>query len=253
MERAGKTFGWPRRYGLRGLAIFATLTCVSVLLYGQAPKDKSGVKPNVISLPSGAGSIEGLGESFEPQMNTGGSDYGISIAVPPGRVGLVPSVRVGYNSYSGNGLSGLGWTLDFPSIKRQTDKGFPEYNSTDTFIYGGEELVPLNNPGKDWRCENEREFRRLRQVDSNDDGLIDSWEVTERNGTRRTFGRFRGQNNRWSVIENSSSAAGILIKRTVGFWTAPPICTATESSTNTIMEMGSSTRGAFPTMSWEQL
>jgi hypothetical protein len=49
--------------------------------FAQSPPDKSGVRPSVISLPTGAGSIEGLGESFEPQLNTGGSSYGIAIAV----------------------------------------------------------------------------------------------------------------------------------------------------------------------------
>ena len=37
--------------------------------------EKSGVKPQVISLPSGPGSIEGLGPSFEPQLNTGTAAY----------------------------------------------------------------------------------------------------------------------------------------------------------------------------------
>ncbi len=36
---------------------------ISNLTY--AGVDKSGVKPSVLSLPSGPGSIEGLGESFE--------------------------------------------------------------------------------------------------------------------------------------------------------------------------------------------
>jgi RHS repeat-associated protein len=170
--------------------------------FAQSPPDKSGVRPSVISLPTGAGSIEGLGESFEPQLNTGGSSYGIAIAVVPGRANLTPKLRLGYDSYAGNGLAGIGWSLDLPSIKRQTDKGFPEYDSGDTFIFGGEELVPLNNTGGDWRVENEREFKRLRQIDSDADGLVDAWEVTDRDGTRHTFGRHRGQGGRWSVVEN---------------------------------------------------
>src|SRR5262249_15181412 len=130
----------------------------------QSFSDKSGVKASVISLLTGAGSIEGLGESFEPQLNTGGSSYGVTIAVVPGRAGLTPSVRLAYDSFTGNGLAGIGWSFELPSIKRQTDKGFPEYDSGDTFVFQGEELVPLNNA--DWRCENDREFKRLRQIDS---------------------------------------------------------------------------------------
>jgi RHS repeat-associated protein len=180
----------------------------------QVPPDKSGVKASVLSLPTGAGSIEGLGESFEPQLNTGGSTYGVTIALPPGRAGLLPSVRLDYNSYTGNGICGIGWSLEFPSIKRQTDKGFPEYDSMDSFVHQGEELVPLNNPERDWRCENERDFSRFRIIDSDADGSPDAWEMTDRNGTTHTFGRFRGQNNRWSVVEHPEKGAAGAIERT---------------------------------------
>ena len=118
------------RLSLWCLLIVAVASCRSAL--AQSPPDKSGVRPSVISLPTGAGSIEGLGESFEPQLNTGGTSYGITITVVPGRASLTPSLRLGYDSYGGNGLAGLGWSLDLPSIKRQTDKGFPEYDSGDT-------------------------------------------------------------------------------------------------------------------------
>src|SRR3954462_7497008 len=104
---------------------------LSLVAAFAAPPDKSGVKPSAISLPSGAGSIEGLGESFEPQLNTGSSSYGISINVPPGRAGLAPKIHLGYNSGLGNSILGLGWSLDFPAIKRQTDKGFPTYTGKD--------------------------------------------------------------------------------------------------------------------------
>ncbi len=202
----------PKRIGL-GL-LFACLFFASGVVTRSAPPDKSGVKPSVLSLPSGAGSIEGLGESFEPQLNTGGSSYGVSVSLPPGRAGLAPSIRLSYNSYSGNGICGIGWSLEFMAVKRQTDKGFPEYDSGDTFVFAGEELVPLNNAGQDWRCENERDFQRLRRIDSDSDGAPDAWEVTERNGTKHTLGRFRGQNNRWSVVEHPEKAAAPAFDRT---------------------------------------
>jgi RHS repeat-associated protein len=185
-------------------ALLALMGCLGLAMSGwaQSPPDKSGVRPSVLSLPTGAGSIEGLGESFEPQLNTGGASYGVAITVPPGRAGLTPSVRLSYNSFAGNGVCGIGWSFEFMSLQRQTDKGFPEYNDGDTFLFEGEELVPLDNAERDWRCENERNFQRLRRIDSNGDGIPDAWEVTERNGTRHTLGRFRGQNQRWSVVEH---------------------------------------------------
>lgn len=48
--------------------IIATIIFLSLATFCFAGVDKSGVKPSVLSLPSGPGSIEGLGESFEPQL-----------------------------------------------------------------------------------------------------------------------------------------------------------------------------------------
>src|ERR1041385_7090376 len=96
--------GGTNEFAMNKGAITFLFTLIVALVFQSAllaaPPDKSGVKPSVISLPSGAGSIEGLGESFEPQLNTGGSTYGVSIALPPGRAGLTPSVRLDYNSYA---------------------------------------------------------------------------------------------------------------------------------------------------------
>lgn len=185
---------------LRRLAISLLFSSLHLPPSGAAPPDKSGVKANVISLPSGPGSIEGLGESFEPQLNTGTSSYGVGIALPPGRAGLQPKVRLSYNSGQGNGLAGLGWSLDFSCIKRQTDKGFPGYGQTDTFVFQGEELVPLNNADRDWRCENESGFQRFRQIDTNADLVPDAWEMRDRDGTRHLFGQYRGEGARWSAV-----------------------------------------------------
>ena len=182
-----------------GIFILACLFHRTPALFAQTP-DKSGTKPSVISLPKGAGSIEGLGESFQPQLNTGSSSYGVSIAVPPGRAGLQPKVHLGYNSNLGNSFMGLGWSFEVPCIRRQTDKGFPSYTAGDTFLFGGEELVPLSNPDHDWRCENETGFERLRQIDTNGDSVPDAWEVTDRDGVRHIYGQYRGAANRWSVV-----------------------------------------------------
>src|SRR5438094_4325392 len=74
-------------------------------------EDKSGVKPQVLSLPSGPGSIEGLGESFEPQLNTGEASYQVKLVVPPGRNRHQPELTIQYSSSAGNGHFGIGWNL----------------------------------------------------------------------------------------------------------------------------------------------
>ena len=129
-----------------------------------AAENKSGVAPNVISLPSGPGSIEGLGDSFEPNLNSGAASYRLAVEVPPGRGGFTPELALQYSSGNPNGTLGVGWELNTPFVQRQTEKGLPhytlwpdgdgvdndkdgdvdEYDEFDPVIYSSkEELVPV--------------------------------------------------------------------------------------------------------------
>src|ERR1051326_689564 len=94
------------------LAVFMLLTGL-----GRAV-DKSGVSPNAISLPKGPGSIEGLGESFQPSLNTGTAKDGIGLKLPPGVGGHAPRLDLSYEGGGGNGPLGFGWNLSLHS--RQT-------------------------------------------------------------------------------------------------------------------------------------
>src|SRR5688572_23707684 len=84
--------------------------------------DKSGVSPTTISVPKGPGSIEGLGESFQPTLNTGTAKYRLGLKLSPGVAGHQPSLSLMYESGGGNGPLGYGWTLPLPYIQRRTDK-----------------------------------------------------------------------------------------------------------------------------------
>ena len=70
----------------------------------------------------------------------------VPIATSPGRSGFGPQLSLSYDSGSGNGPFGFGWSLSLPSITRKTDKGLPRYddaNESDVFILSGaEDLVP---------------------------------------------------------------------------------------------------------------
>lgn len=147
--------------------------------------DKSGVSPQVISLPSGPGAVEGLGESFEPQLNTGSGHYALPFKLPPGRAGFTPAAGLIYDSGNGNGSVGFGWRLTEQYVKRQSDKGLPQYGNAakpDTYINeSGEELVRVqggeNDPIQHFRLKNEGEFKRYTYF-KNDD----RWQVTDRAG-----------------------------------------------------------------------
>ena len=164
----------------------------------QTVPDKSGVKPTVLSLPSGPGSMEGLGKSFQADLNTGTATYGVALRLPRGAAEFAPALTLAYNSGAGNGPLGRGWTLAGPlAIERQTEKGFPRYRGTnaagdvgDIFVLGGEELVELSDGA--YRLENDESFRRFSPVAGGAGGAVDSWLVEDRDGTRHWLGRYGG-------------------------------------------------------------
>jgi hypothetical protein len=106
--------------------------------------------PPSISLPKGGGAIRGIGEKFAANPVTGTGTWSLPLATSPGRSGFGPSLALGYDSGSGNGPFGVGWSLSSPAITRKTDKGLPRYQDEyqdepeDTFILSGaEDLVPV--------------------------------------------------------------------------------------------------------------
>src|SRR5215213_2313798 len=111
------------RVHLRYLSVLSAACCLT----SSFAADKSAVGPSAISLPKGPGSIEGLGESFQPSLNTGTAKYGVGMQVPPGTAGQTPGVGLSYEGGGGNGPLGIGWTLPHAYVQVRTDKGSPTY------------------------------------------------------------------------------------------------------------------------------
>src|SRR5690348_6697835 len=116
-----------------------------------APESKSGTSfltsPPAVSLPRGGGAIRGIGEKFGANPVTGTGSMSVPIATSPGRSGFGPQFSLSYDSGSGNGPFGFGWSLSLPAITRKTEKGLPRYldsQESDVFILSGaEDLVPV--------------------------------------------------------------------------------------------------------------
>lgn len=100
-----------------------------------------------VTLPKGGGAIRGMGEKFAANPVTGTGSMSVPIFTSPGRSGFGPQLSLSYDSGSGNGPFGFGWSLSLPSITRKTDKGLPRYRDaeeSDEFILSGaEDLVPV--------------------------------------------------------------------------------------------------------------
>jgi RHS repeat-associated protein len=113
--------------------------------------DKTGVSAQAISIPKGAGSLQGMEESFSAQLSTGIATFSIPFALPKARGGAQPSLGLSYSSAGGLGEAGQGWSVGVPFIARQTDRGIPRYDdrstwhaNQDRFVFnGGQELVPI--------------------------------------------------------------------------------------------------------------
>ena len=99
-----------------------------------------------LNLPKGGGAIRGIGEKFAANPVTGTGSLNVPLYASPGRSGVGPQLSLSYNSGSGNGPFGFGWSLALPEITRKTDKSLPQYQDaqeSDTFILSGvEDLVP---------------------------------------------------------------------------------------------------------------
>src|SRR5438270_11363227 len=107
----------------------------------------SAVAVPTVTLPKGGGAIRGLGEKFGVNLASGTGSMSVPIATSPGRSGFGPQLSLSYDSGSGNGPFGFGWSLSLPAITRKTDKGLPQYfdsQESDVFVLSGaEDLVPL--------------------------------------------------------------------------------------------------------------
>jgi RHS repeat-associated protein len=103
-----------------------------------------------VELPPGGGAIRGIGEKFAVSSFSGTGSLSVPVATSPGRSGFGPRLILSYDSGFGNGIVGLGWTLDLPTITRKTQKGLPTYDDaseSDVFVLSGaEDLVPADVP-----------------------------------------------------------------------------------------------------------
>ena len=94
---------------------------------------ESGVGENSRARFGGAAAVRSLGDSFQPNLAMGGGSYKIPIELPSGPGGLAPQLELVYDTGTGNGIFGLGWSLSLPFIERRRPRAFmaegePEYS-----------------------------------------------------------------------------------------------------------------------------
>ncbi|WP_291123500.1 FG-GAP-like repeat-containing protein, partial [Flavobacterium sp. UBA6046] len=99
--------------------------------------------------PTGNSAEVGITEGQLSVSLTGGANYSIPIAVPPGINGVVPQVGLIYNSQGGNGLAGYGWNLSGVSTITRIPRtkfhdgviGGVNFDANDRFAFDGQRLM----------------------------------------------------------------------------------------------------------------
>ncbi|MCK9220875.1 MAG: FG-GAP-like repeat-containing protein, partial [Bacteroidales bacterium] len=100
---------------------------------------------------------------------SGAANYSIPIEIPDGVAGMKPNISFRYNSLSGNGPLGIGWSLSgFSSINRTSTDFYHDgpnigvngvhFDQNDQFTLDGQRLIDINNStygseGAEYRTE----------------------------------------------------------------------------------------------------
>ena len=112
---------------------------------GNSNQQANSKDTNLSSKSSGLGETPGI-LSVSP---TGGANYHVPIAVPPGINGVTPEVSLAYDSQGGNGLAGYGWNVSgvsmisrIPSTKfHDNNVDGVDFDNLDRFALDGERLI----------------------------------------------------------------------------------------------------------------
>ncbi len=99
--------------------------------------------------PTGNSSEVGITEGQLSVSLSGGANYSIPIAVPPGINGVVPQVSLVYNSQGGNGVAGYGWNISGASAITRIPRtkfhdgiiGGVNLDANDRFAFDGQRLI----------------------------------------------------------------------------------------------------------------
>lgn len=173
--------------------VLSTALLFAQTAYAQAPaEDPDPVPRPAFSL--GSERVDPFAGSFSTT---------IPVEVPKFH-GIEPAVSLSYNSSSGNGYVGVGWTLKGPTvIERATPgKGSPGLGQfgaamEDVFLLDGQELMPCATAPSSPSClaggthatrvETYQRIRHETVVGAPGDPASDGWNVWKKDGTRSTY------------------------------------------------------------------
>ena len=172
----------------------------------SAPADKFGarINPFILFPPEdgitggpwdGDNGVVGNFDGVLQVNDIGAATYTIPLSFPSGVAGLTPGISIVYNSNSGNGLLGVGWSIGGLSAISRTGStvyhdGILEgirLNDEDNFMLDGNRLIKVDGTGNEYRTEIES-FSKIVLLESNSNGP-QSFRVNTKDGRTLHYGR----------------------------------------------------------------
>jgi RHS repeat-associated protein len=144
---------------------------------------------------SGGQIFKGILGGFNVDQNSGAATMRVPLTVPEGKGFAKPEVAVTYRSGAEESWCGVGWNLDMGYILRMSsNKKVPEYTTSDKFFYvtnGGSMELENVSGTNEWHATVENAFLKFVRV-PDATGLVGSWEIYDKNGTKYYFGTSAG-------------------------------------------------------------
>ncbi|EAQ65507.1 Rhs family protein [Marinomonas sp. MED121] len=168
-------------------------------LYGTAYIKLDFANNSSSSSNDQTGSVIGLIGSAAGIDYSGAVRYEIPLRLPSGINGLQPNLSLSYNSYSDNGLLGIGWEISGQPVIRRCRSNKAEDNvvkgisfaSSDKFCLNGNKLLAVTGAyganGTQYKT-NIDNFERIYSK-GGDIGNPDYWEVITKSGERYFYGQ----------------------------------------------------------------
>jgi RHS repeat-associated protein len=152
------------------------------------------------ALPSGEGSIQGMGETVGHDAFTGGLNFSMPLPLPEAR-GLKPSLALTYDAVAGNGSLGVGFTVSVPRISLKTLR-VPRYDGHDVYLSAngavlvaveGSTTVQRGDGGASYdvtryRPSRDEDFSLIERWVRQSDGDV-HWRITDTSNLVSLFGR----------------------------------------------------------------
>lgn len=164
-------------------------------------------------MPKGGGALKSIDEKFQVNSANGTVSFSVPLPLSKTRRDFAPALSLGYNSGSGNGVFGLGWSLTQAWIHRRTDKRLPEYedsSESDVFLLSGAEdlvpalveagsgnwapdefVAPTGEAVKRYRPRIEGTFARIERITPPGESSF-YWKITSKDNVVTIYGRSAG-------------------------------------------------------------